>query len=105
MGEVDFDMVVEFWFDGELKKEVEINGENFFIFDNKFVFESEEISLGDYEFEVWCCGWGFVYFNVYLMNFIIEVFIEKMGFEVKVEWKYYKFVFVDKEIEVVGVCG
>lgn len=99
------DMVVEIWLDGEMKKEVSINSENLFTFDNKFVLEGELVTSGDHLLEIKRQGKGPVYFNVYSSNFTLEDYITEAGLEVKVNRKYYKLVPVEKEIEVEGSRG
>lgn len=104
-GENRPDMTVEVWLDGEKKKEVQINAENFFSFDNKFVLEGEAIEAGEHTVEIRRTGDGPVYFNVYATNFTTEDFITKAGLEVKVARKYYKLTPVDADTEVQGSRG
>jgi uncharacterized protein YfaS (alpha-2-macroglobulin family) len=104
-GETEPEMVVELWVDGEKRKEVEINKDNLFTYDNKFVLTGEAVKDGKHEIEVRRRGKGPVYFNAYLTNFTLENFITKAGLEVKVQRKYYKLNPVDKEIKVAGDRG
>jgi len=104
-GETEPDMVVELWLDGEKRKEVEINADNLFTYDNKFVLTGEEMTDGKHEVEIRRRGKGPVYFNAYLTNFTLEDFITKAGLEVKVQRKYYKLKPVDKQIKVAGDRG
>ncbi len=104
-GETEPDMVVELWLDGEKRKEVEINKDNLFTYDNKFVLTGEEVKDGKHEIELRRRGKGPVYFNAYLTNFTLEDFITKAGLEVKVQRKYYKLKPVDKQIKVAGDRG
>jgi uncharacterized protein YfaS (alpha-2-macroglobulin family) len=104
-GETEPDMVVELWLDGEKRKEVEINAENLFTYDNKFVLTGAEVTNGKHEVEIRRRGKGPVYFNAYLTNFTLEDFITKAGLEVKVQRKYYKLNPVDKTIKVAGARG
>jgi len=104
-GEMEPDMVVEVWLDGKKHKEVEINAENIFSFDNKFVLEGADVKDGSHELDIRRRGKGPVYFNCYLTNFTLEDFITKAGLEVKVQRHYYKLVPVDKKIKVAGSRG
>ena len=104
-GETRPEMVVEVWMDGEKLKEVAINQDNLFSFDNKFVLTGEEVVSGAHEIELRRRGEGPVYFNAYLTNFTLEDHITAAGLEVKVNRKYYKLIPVDREIPVAGSRG
>jgi uncharacterized protein YfaS (alpha-2-macroglobulin family) len=101
-GETEPDMTVEVWLDGAKVKEVQINKDNLFTYDNKFVLTGAEVKDGKHEVEIRRRGKGPVYFNAYLTNFTLEDHITKAGLEVKVERHYYKLVAVDKTIKVPG---
>ena len=79
------DMTVEVWLDGKKQKEVKINAENLFTFDNKFVLAGDDVKDGKHTSRSRSKGNGPVYFNAYLTNFTLEDFITKAGLEVKVE--------------------
>ncbi len=104
-GEQKPDMVVELWVDGKKQKEVEINADNLFTFDNKFVLTGGDVADGSHEIEIRRKGKGPVYFNAYLTNFTLEDNITKAGLEIKVERQYYKLVPVDKTIDAQGSRG
>lgn len=104
-GETEPDMFVEVWMDGEKLKEVQINKDNLFTYDNKFVLTGAEVKDGSHEIELRRRGKGPVYFNAYLTNFTLEDHITKAGLEVKVERQYYKLVSVDKTIKAEGSRG
>jgi uncharacterized protein YfaS (alpha-2-macroglobulin family) len=104
-GEQEPALTVEVWIDGEKKKEVEINKDNLFTYDNKFVLEGKDVKDGMHEVEIKRRGKGPIYFNAYLTNFTLEDHITKAGLEVKVERKYYKLNPVDKQIKVEGSRG
>ena len=78
-------MIVEVWLDGEKLKEVQINTENLFTYDNKFVLTGADVKDGKHKVEIRRRGKGPVYFNAYLTNFTLEDHITKAGLEVKVE--------------------
>jgi uncharacterized protein YfaS (alpha-2-macroglobulin family) len=104
-GEDKPDMTVEVWLDGKKHKEVKINSENLFTFDNQFVLFGDAVESGKHTLEVKRKGTGPVYFNAYVTNFTMEDFITKAGLEVKVNRKYYKLTKVDKEVKVSGSSG
>jgi uncharacterized protein YfaS (alpha-2-macroglobulin family) len=104
-GETEPDMLVEIWLDGEKVKEVPINQDNLFTYDNKFVLTGADVKNGAHEVELRRRGKGSVYFNSYLTNFTLEDHITKAGLEVKVERQYYKLVSVDKKTKVEGSRG
>ena len=104
-GETKPDMVVEIWMDGRKLKEVAINQENLFTYDNKFVLTGDGVESGSHQIEIRRQGKGPVYFNTYLTNFTLEDQITRAGLEVKVNRKYYKLVAVDKKIKAAGSRG
>lgn len=104
-GELQPDMVVEIWVDGEKRQEAKINSENLFTFDNKFVLKGADVKNGSHEIEIRRTGKGPVYHNTYLTNFTLEDDIKKAGLEVKVERMVYKLKPVDRKINVEGTRG
>ena len=104
-GEAKPDMDVEIWVDGEKRKEVHIDAENLFSFDNKFILTGDEVLDGTHKIEVRRKGVGPVYFNVYLTNFTLEDFITKAGLEIKVERRFYKLVSDNRVTKVAGSRG
>ena len=103
--ELEPDMTVEVWFDGEKKKDVRITRKNLFTFDNRFVLEGEAVEGGQHRLEIRRKGRGPLYYNVYLTNFTLEDSIEAAGLEVKVERQFYKLVPREKTERVVGSRG
>ncbi|MEX2176034.1 MAG: MG2 domain-containing protein [Pirellulaceae bacterium] len=104
-GETEPEMFVEVWLDGEKVKEVEINKENLFTYDNKFVLAGEAVKSGSHVVELRRRGKGPLYFNAYLTNFTLEDHIEKAGLEIKVERQYYKLTPIEKTIKAEGARG
>src|SRR5262249_59397186 len=104
-GETEPDMLVEVWLDGAKLKEVPINTDNLFTYDNKFVLTGADVRSGPHEVELRRRGKGPVYFNAYLTNFTLEDHITKAGLEVKVERQYYQLVPVEKNIKAEGSRG
>jgi len=104
-GEDKPDMTVEIWIDGKKIKEVKINKENLFAFDNKLILTGKEVETGKHQIEIKRKGSGPVYFNAYLTNFTLEDFIAKAGLEIKINRKYYKLNPADKTVKVPGDWG
>lgn len=104
-GETEPDMLVEVWLDGSKLKEVAINKDNLFTYDNQFVLAGSDVKSGSHEVELRRRGKGPVYFNAYLTNFTLEDHITKAGLEVKVERQYYKLNPVEKKIKAEGSRG
>ncbi len=99
------DMTVEVYIDGKKYKEVKINSENLFSFDNKFVLLGDAVETGKHKIEIRKNGKGSLYLNAYLSYFSLEDFITKAGLEIKVNRKYYKLNRVDKTVKVAGSRG
>ncbi|MBU1599017.1 alpha-2-macroglobulin, partial [bacterium] len=104
-GEDKPDLTVEIYLNGQKEKEVKINAENLFTFDNKFVLLGDAVESGEQKIEIKKKGKGALYFNAYLSYFTLEDFIGSAGLEIKVSRKYYKLVSVDKKIKVSGDRG
>lgn len=102
-GEDRPDMTVEIWLDGKKQKEVKIDSQNLFSYDNKLIMVGDAVETGKHTLEIKRKGTGPVYFNAYLTNFTLEDFITKAGLEVKVERKYYKLTRIkDAKVKVPG---
>jgi uncharacterized protein YfaS (alpha-2-macroglobulin family) len=91
--------------DGEKRKEVKVNAENLFSFDNAFVLEGAALTPGKHTIELRKSGTGPLYWNGYLTNFTLEDFIRRAGLELKVERHYYKLTPAEKSIHVAGSSG
>jgi hypothetical protein len=104
-GEDNPDMTVEVWLDGKKQKEVRINRDNLFSFDNKLLLTGDQVTTGKHTVEIRRKGTGPVYFNAYVTYFTLEDHITKAGLEVKVNRKYYKLTRVDEKIKVSGSKG
>lgn len=104
-GEDKPDMTLSVLIDGKSVKEVKINKDNLFSFDNKVVMEGAAITTGRHKVELVRKGTGSVYYNAYLTNFTLEDFITKAGLEIKVDRKFYKLVEVDKKVKAEGAHG
>jgi uncharacterized protein YfaS (alpha-2-macroglobulin family) len=104
-GEDNPDMTVEVWLDGKKSKEVSINRDNLFTFDNKFVLTGDKVASGQHVLEIKRKGSGPVYFNAYVTNFTLEDMITKAGLEVRVDRKYYKLTPIVDKVKVSGSRG
>lgn len=104
-GEDAPDMNLDVVLDGKVAKTVQINSQNLFTFDNKFVLEGKDVTTGAHTLEFRKKGTGPLYFNAYTTNFTLEDPIAKAGLEIKVNRKYYKLKRVDKTIKVEAVRG
>jgi len=104
-GESTPNLTIEVWLDGKKHKEVKVDAENLFSFDNKLVLTGKEVTSGRHSLEIRKQGEGPVYFNAYQTDFTLEDFITKAGLEVKVERKFYKLVRVKADALVSGARG
>ncbi len=104
-GEDKPDMTLALTLDGKKVKEVKINADNLFTFDNKFVLTGADVPSGQHVLGFERTGTGPVYFNAYVTNFTLEDPIKHAGLEIKVSRKFYKLVPVDKKVEASGSRG
>jgi uncharacterized protein YfaS (alpha-2-macroglobulin family) len=104
-GEDKPELTVEVWVDGEKRKEVKIDSENLFSFDNAFILTGDSLDAGQHTVELRKSGTGRLYWNGYLTNFTLEDNIRSAGLELKVNRKYFKLTPAEKSIEVAGGRG
>jgi uncharacterized protein YfaS (alpha-2-macroglobulin family) len=104
-GENKPDLNVEVWVDGQKRKEVKIDAENLFAFDNAFVLAGDDLPAGRHTIELRKTGTGPLYWNGYLTNFTLEDDIRSAGLELKVNRRYYKLTPADKSTGVAGGRG
>ncbi len=104
-GEDRPDLTVQLFLDGKKVKEVKIDKENLFSFDNKFVLTGREVTDGEHTIELRKKGSGPLYYNAYLTNFTLEDPIAHAGLEIKVRRKYYRLLRVDKTVKAEGSRG
>ena len=86
------DMTVQVVIDGDVKKEVRINSDNLFSFDNAFVMTGDALSAGRHSVELRRQGTGPLYFSAYLTNFSKGDNLKNAGLELKVNRRYFKLV-------------
>ncbi|RCS54930.1 alpha-2-macroglobulin [Bremerella cremea] len=89
-GELNPEMTVEIFVDGEKKAETEFTKENLFLVDNTVELTGLQVTDGQHKVELRRKGSGPVYYSAYLTNFTLENFITKAGLEVKVERRFYR---------------
>jgi uncharacterized protein YfaS (alpha-2-macroglobulin family) len=99
------DLKVDVWVDGQKRKEVAINVDTLFAFDDRLVLTGDGLAPGRHTIELRKTGTGPLYWNGYLTNFTLEDDIRAAGLEVKVERKYYKLTPADASAEVAGGRG
>ncbi len=104
-GEDAPEVTVEVWIDGQQRKQVTINRENLFTFDNKLVLTGDALSAGRHTVEIRKKGSSPIYFNGYLTNFTLEDDIRATGLELKVERRYFKLTTAEKTAAVAGGRG
>ena len=104
-GEDAPDMTVEVYVDGEMAKQVKINSQNLFTFDNTLVLAGKEVKTGERKIEIKRKGKGPVYFNAYLDYFSLEDFITKEGLEIKVRRNVYRLERVTEKTDDAGARG
>lgn len=104
-GEDKPNMALELYVDGKKQKEVKIDKETLFKFDNSFVLEGDAITAGEHTIEFRKKGSGPLYYNAYLTNFTLEDNIKKAGLEVKVERRLRKLTPIEKSVKVGGARG
>jgi uncharacterized protein YfaS (alpha-2-macroglobulin family) len=104
-GEDEPDMTVTILVDGKKAKQVKINQDNIFSYDNKVVLLGKEVTTGKHKIELVREGKGPLYFNAYLTNFTLEDFITRAGLEIKVNRNYFKLKKVDKTVKAEASRG
>ena len=104
-GEAMPDLTLDIFFNNKKMKTVQINAENLFSFDNKFVLEGKQIPTGAHTITLKKSGMGPIYFNAYLDYFTLEDFITKEGLEIKVQRRVFRLKEVDKKIKDAGSRG
>jgi uncharacterized protein YfaS (alpha-2-macroglobulin family) len=104
-GEERPELELEVRVDGRKVKDVRIDADNLFAFDNRLVLRGSALSDGEHRIELVKRGRGPLYWNAYLTNFTLEDPIARAGLEVKVERSVYRLVPVDKKIADPGSRG
>lgn len=100
--ELNPELTVEIWIDGQQRQVVEITRDNLFSFDNSFVLEGEALTSGEHVIELRKSGRGPLYHNAWLTYFSLEDFITGTSLEIKVERRFYKLVQDDSATALVA---
>jgi hypothetical protein len=103
--ELNSELEVEILIDGKKTKELKINKDNLFAFDNNLVLDGDNISHGEHKVEIVKKGEGKLYFNAYLDNFTLEEPIKAAGLEIKVKRTFYKFSKLTANLDAIGQRG
>lgn len=105
-GEGDPDYTLTLDYDnGQVVKQVKINKENFFTFDNSFVLQGPTLTGGKHTLKITKQGKGALYFNTYLRYFTMEEPITAAGHELKVQRTYFKLEQIPFTVAVDGAQG
>jgi uncharacterized protein YfaS (alpha-2-macroglobulin family) len=99
------DLKVEVWVDGQKRKDVAINVDTLFAYDDSFELSGDGLDPGRHTIELRKSGTGPLYWNGYLTNFTLEDDIKRAGLELTVERRYYKLTPTDESIAVAGGRG
>ena len=101
-GEGDVDMKLRVLWDGKPLREITINGNNLFTFDNTVSLAGADLTTGDHTLTLERSGKGAVYWNAELSYFTLEENVKKAGLEIKVERQYYRLVREDRTETIPG---
>jgi len=103
-GHPDYTLTLDFD-NGAVVKQVKINKDNFFTYDNRLVIEGVALTGGEHTLKITKTGPGALYFNTYLRYFTKEEHITAAGRELKVDRTWLKLVRTPYEVEVMGAEG
>jgi uncharacterized protein YfaS (alpha-2-macroglobulin family) len=104
-GEGEPDLTLDILYDGQLHKQVRIDKQNIFSFDNKLVLTGADITTGKHTVEIRKSGRGPLYFNAYLNYFTLEDMITREGLEIKVRRRVFRLKEVGKTVKSAGSRG
>ncbi len=91
-GEADPDYSLTVSVDGRPMKEVKLNRENLFTFDNRVLLYGLHVKPGPHEITLSKDGPGALYYSCYLSYFTLEEDIEGAGNEIFIEREYFKLI-------------
>jgi len=103
-GEPDYTVTISLD-DGAVVKEVRIDKDNFFTYDNRFVVEGVALDGGPHTLKVTKNGRGALYYSAYLRYFTKEEGIGASGLQLKVDRRYFLLKQMPYEVEVEGAEG
>lgn len=105
-GEGRPDYTIRFELDGgRVVKEVKVDKDNFFTYDNRFVVQGVALGSGKHTLKITKTGKGAAYLNTYLRYFTQEEHIRAAGHELKVDRSYYLLKQIPYEVKVEGSEG
>jgi hypothetical protein len=96
------EMTIRVKWDGELLREIPVNGRNLFTFDNVISLRGRGLTSGAHTLTVEREGEGAVYWNAEVAYFTLEEHVKKAGLEIKVDRTYYRLVREDRTDMVPG---
>ncbi len=91
-GEAAPDYALTVAIDGQPVKEVRVNKDNFFTFDNRVLLQGLQVKPGPHEVTLTKTGSGALYYSSYLSYFTKEEDVKGAGNEIFVEREYFKLV-------------
>ncbi len=87
-GNPDYDLTIKV--DGEQVKQLHVNKDNFFTFDNRVVLYGLQVKPGKHTITLEKTGSGALYYSTYLSYFTKEDDIKGAGNEIEIQRTYYK---------------
>ena len=90
--EISSNINLEVYFDGQLKKQVNISPRNIFTYDAELLLKGNEVSSGKHTIELRRKGTGPLFFSASLFFFSLEKTIKSAQSDLSLDRKYYKLV-------------
>jgi uncharacterized protein YfaS (alpha-2-macroglobulin family) len=104
-GEFQPNLAFEILVDGKVRKNVTINRDNLFSYDDRLTLSGDALTSGRHTIELRKTGTGPLYFSAYLTNFTKEDSIAATGLEIKVQREFYRLIKVETKDTVAGSRG
>ncbi|MFK7818435.1 MAG: alpha-2-macroglobulin family protein, partial [Planctomycetaceae bacterium] len=104
-GEFEPDVQVEILVDGKVQKQLAINRDNLFSYDDRVTLSGDQLTSGRHTIEIRKSGTGPLYYSAYLTNFTKEDSIAATGLEIKVDRQFYKLTKQETQDTVAGSRG
>ena len=104
-GEFAPNVTLQVLVDGRVRKELSINKENLFSYDDRLTIKGLDLAAGRHTVELKKEGQGPIYYSAYLTNFTKEDSISATGLELKVERRFYKLIAEKRSDLVSGSRG
>ncbi|MHB9138119.1 MAG: alpha-2-macroglobulin family protein [Victivallaceae bacterium] len=103
--EINSNINLEVFFDGQLKKQVNLNSRNLLSLNSELLLGGNEISSGKHTLELRRKGTGSLFFNASLCFFSLEKTIKNAKSDLGVERKYYKLIKDNTKQQAHGIGG